>query len=658
MPDPMPRLDRSIAFLVTVLSVAMAAFHFHVVLFGAPQVFTFRGTHLLFALVLVFLIFPAWKSQDGTVPVTARLVDIALAALTVVAIGYLLSNQDYIFTRFQGIDPLRPADMALGICLIALVLEATRRTTGLALPITALLFLAYALFVAGLSPGYLVDVMYLTTEGIFGIPLAVSATFMVLFIVFGAFVQVSGTGTLFRDFSLGVAGWSAGGPAKVACLTSAMFGTISGSSTANVMTTGTFTIPMMRRLGYRPPFAGAVEAVASTGGQIMPPIMGAAAFVMAEFMGVSYLHVVQIAIVPAILFFVCLFFAIHFEAKRLDLRGLPRAELPSVRRALIDRGHQIIPIFVILAVLLSGYSAPYAALCGCLAVFPVALLRRTTRREIGARVVLDGVTLGIRNCLQVAMACASAGIVIGVIGFSGLGLEFTGLVRGLSQDTLVIALVMTAIAGIVLGMGLPTTPAYIVQTALLVPALINLGVVMEAAHLFVFYFAILSVITPPVAISLYAANSLSGATLWPSGLAALKLAATGYIVPFMFVYGPALLLLGAPGETAVALVSALIGVVALAAGLHGFLLVRLYAVERLALVAAALALIQPGLSSDLAGGVLMAAVVLRQVVRPGPAGHSNPDGGLAAASGPRAGASAPAGPSLDKHQADRKRKHP
>ena len=654
----MLRLDHSVALAVTVLSVAMAAFHFHVVLFGAPQVFTFRGTHLLFALVLVFLIFPSWKDAAGAVPWPARLLDLALAGLAIVAIGYLLADQDYVLTRFQGVAPLRPADLVLGTCLIALVLEATRRTTGLALPVTALLFLGYALFVADLSPGYLIDVMYLTTEGIFGIPLAVSATFMVLFIVFGAFVQVSGTGTLFRDFSLGVAGWSAGGPAKVACLTSAMFGTISGSSTANVMTTGTFTIPMMRRLGYRPPFAGAVEAVASTGGQIMPPIMGAAAFVMAEFMGVSYLHVVQIAIVPAILFFVCLFFAIHFEAKRLDLRGLPAAELPSVRRALFDRGHQIIPIFVILTVLLAGYSAPYAALCGCLSVFPVALLRRTTRAELRAKVVLDGITLGIRNCLQVAMACAAAGIVIGVIGFSGLGLEFTGLVRGLSRDTLVIALVLTALAGIVLGMGLPTTPAYIVQTALLVPALINLGVVMEAAHLFVFYFAILSVITPPVAISLYAANSLSGASLWPSGLAAVKLAATGYIVPFMFVYGPALLLLGEAGETAVALASALAGVVALAAGLHGYLLARLHPAERLVLVGAALALIQPGLTTDLVGGGLVAAVLLRPVLR------SLLGAGGRRPGGRRPGRTAPEGPAAagsstpNDTNPDRQRRHP
>ncbi len=612
----MERTAKLFAWTITAVSVAMALFHFQVVLFGAPQVFTFRGTHLLFGLVLVFLIFPTHRDADGNVPAWSRFLDVALVAASLVAIGYLMQNQEYLFTRFQGIDPLSTADIVLGVTLVVLVLEATRRTTGLALPITALLFISYGIFVAGLPPQYLLDILYLTPEGIFGIPLGVSATYMVLFIMFGAFIQVSGTGDLFRDFSLGIAGWAAGGPAKVACLTSAMFGTISGSSTANVMTTGTFTIPMMRRLGYRPAFSGAVEAVASTGGQIMPPIMGAAAFVMAEFMGTSYLTVISIAILPAIMFFVCVFFAIHFEAKRLSLPSLPREELPSVRRVLLDRGHQVIPLIVIVAVLMSGYSAPYAALWGCITVFPIALLRSTTRGDVRPSKILEGVVLGIRNCLQVIMACATAGIVIAVIGFSGLGLEFTSLLEGLSRDTLILALILTAIAGIILGMGLPTTPAYIVQTALLVPALIELGVRMEAAHMFVFYFAILSVITPPVAISLFAANSLSGAKLWPAGLAAVKLAATGYIVPFMFAYAPALLLIGGWSETIPAAISALAGVVALAAGLHGYLLQRLTALPRVMLVAAALTLIQPGIVTDLAGALLIVGSIFLARLRP------------------------------------------
>ena len=472
-----------------------------------------------------------------------------------------------------------------------LVLEAGRRTVGIILPLIAAAFLVYGYAFAELSVPSLIDINYLTTEGIFGIPISVSATYITLFILFGAFIEKSGAGQLFIDFAMAVAGGATGGPAKVACLTSALFGSISGSSTANVMTTGAFTIPLMKRLGYRPSFAGAVEAVASTGGQIMPPIMGAAAFVMAEFMGVSYLTVLKIALVPATLFFVAVFFAIHFEAKRTGLQGVPKEDLPNVLDVVKERGHQILPLLIIIGVLFQGYSAPYAALCGLASVFPIAALRKTTRSAVRLSTIVDATTTGIRNSLQVIMACACAGIVVGVVGFSGIGMEFTSVITSLSQDSLILALVLTAVAGIVLGMGLPTTPAYIVQVALLVPALVELGVQLEAAHLFVLYFACLSVITPPVAISLFAANSISGAKLMPSTIASLKLSATGYIVPFMAVFGPALLLLGTPTQSALATLSAIVGVITLSAGLHGYLISRASMVERVLLVACAIGLL-------------------------------------------------------------------
>ena len=600
--------------VASAIAIAMAAYHFYVVLFGVPSVFFFRGTHWLFALVLIFLVFPAQRRADGSPPFLALLGDLVLIGISIASVGYIFVNHDYVLDRFAYVDELRTADLVLGILFILVTLEAARRSVGLALPATAAAFLIYALAHGDLA-GQIVDQMYLTTEGIFGIPLNVSATYMVLFILFGAFVERSGTGRLFRDFSLALAGASAGGPAKVACVTSAMFGTISGSSTANVMTTGTFTIPMMKRIGYRPAFAGAVEAVASTGGQIMPPIMGAAAFVMAEFMAVSYLTVVSIALIPAVLYFVAVFFAVHFEARRAGIEGLPRPDLPRMGTVIATRGHQFLPMAVIVGVLAAGYSPPYAALCGLLSIVPVALMRRTTRHEISLRTVFEAVTMGIRNALTVSAACACAGIVIGVISLSGLGVDFSQFVVALSRETMVLALALTALAGIVLGMGLPTTPAYIVQVALLVPALIKLGVPLEAAHLFVFYFAILSVITPPVAISLYAANGLSGAGLWESGLAAVKLAATGYIVPFMFVYGPALLLIGDGFEIVRAVASALVGVVCLASALNGFLLCRSRAWERLILFAAAIALLMPDAAADLAGLALAAAVVATQRYR-------------------------------------------
>jgi TRAP transporter 4TM/12TM fusion protein len=373
---------------------------------------------------------------------------------------------------------------------------------------------------------------------------------------------------------------------------------------------------MMKRLGYRPAFASSVEAVASTGGQIMPPVMGAAAFVMAEMMGVSYVDVMMIALVPALLFFVTVLLAVHFEAKRTGLAGLPDDEIPDGWLVLRERGHQIIPLAVIVGFMFSGYSPGYAAFYGILAIIPTTLLRKTTRAEVSLTLVFEGLLNGVRNAVQVAMACACAGIVVGVIVHSGLGLEFSGVVRTISDDSMLLALIFTAIAGIIVGMGLPTTPAYILQTALLIPALVKLGTPLEAAHLFALYFAIMSTITPPVAIGLFAANAISGARLWESSVAAVKLGMTGYIVPFMFVYSPALLLMGAPGEIILAVTTALIGVTFMAAGLHGYFTQRLGVFARVMLMAGALTLINQGVMSDLIGLGLAGVGLLFQHLRP------------------------------------------
>jgi TRAP transporter 4TM/12TM fusion protein len=384
------------------------------------------------------------------------------------------------------------------------------------------------------------------------------------------------------------------------------------SAGANVMTTGTFTIPLMRRIGYRPAFAGSVEAVASTGGQIMPPIMGAAAFVMAEFLGVSYLAVAAAALIPAVLYFLAVFMSVHFEARRTGMQGLPRADLPRVGEVVTERGHLFLPLLIIIGVLFSGYSAPYAALCGILSVIPTAMLRKSTRAEMTLWTVAEGLIAGARNTIAVALACACAGIVVGVITLTGLGIAFTSVVLAAAQNTLILALLLTMVAGIILGMGMPTTPAYIVQVALLVPALVKLDVPVEAAHMFAFYFAILSAITPPVALAVYAANSISQGGLWETGLAALKLGATGYIIPFMFVYGPSLLMVGTWPQIILTTVTAIIGVVALSGGLHGYFLRQTLVWERIVLVAAALVLIKPGWFTDLAGLAMLLSVVTNQ----------------------------------------------
>jgi TRAP transporter 4TM/12TM fusion protein len=600
------RVVRAAVFTV---ALAMSIYHLSVAFFGTPDAFTLRSTHVGFALVLAFLTLPGRRADAERGP---RPWDWALIALSVATTAYPVMALDYIYNRFIYVDDLRTVDIVFGVTLVLLVIEAARRALGLVLPITVLVFLGYALILTGTAPLLLVEQLYLTTEGIFGIPVAVSATYVVLFILFGAFVERSGAGRLFMDFAISLTGHAVGGPAKVACITSGLFGSVSGSAVANVMTTGAFTIPLMKRLGYRPAFAGAVEAVASTGGQIMPPIMGAAAFVMAEFMGVSYLTIAGYALIPALLYYVAVFAAVHFEAKRTGMVGLPREELPDVWTVLKERGHLFLPLVIIIAVLLVGYSAAFAALCGIGSVVPAAMLRKTTRAEVSPRMILDSLEAGARGSIIVALACAAAGIVIGVITLTGAGLDFSSFVISAAGETMLIALLLTMVAGIILGMGMPTTPAYIMQVALLVPALVKLGVPVESAHMFVFYFAILSAITPPVAIAVYAANGISGAGLWESSVAAVKLGATGYIIPFMFVFGPSLLMVGEWSAIIATTVSATLGVVLLAAGLHGYLLTHASRFQRAALVVAAFVLIKPGLGSDALGAALGAMVIALQ----------------------------------------------
>ena len=595
--------------LTTAIAVAMSVFHLYVAFVGPPDAYVMRGSHLAFALVLAFLIMPGRSGRAERVGMW----DVVLLLAALAAALYPSANLTYVQNRMYYVDEPRVADFVFGGALIVLILEATRRATGWALPITAAVFVLYGLTLGHQSAGIMLDQLYLTTEGIFGIPLYVSATYVMLFILFGSFVERSGAGQLFMDFALAIAGHTSGGPAKVAVITSSLFGTVSGSAVANVMTTGTFTIPLMMRTGYRPAFAGAVEAVASTGGQLMPPIMGAAAFVMAEFLGVSYLTVAGFAVLPALLYYLAVFMAVHFEAKRIGLVGLPKPDLPRMKEVLQTRGHLFLPLVVIVAVLLAGRSAAFAALSGIASVVPTTWLRASTRRTFTWQAIVEALDSGARNTLVVALACASAGLVIGTITLTGLGLSFTGVVLALSQNSLQLALLLTMLAGILLGMGLPTTPAYIVQVALLVPALVKLGVQVEAAHLFVLYFSVLSAITPPVAMAVYAANGISHAKLMETGWASVKLGLTGYIIPFMFAFAPSLLLIGDPATAALSAVTASVGVICLAGGLHRhFFLGPARSWERLMLIVAALALIKPGWVSDLAGLGLIALTLASQ----------------------------------------------
>ena len=609
-------LSKGVTRLIAAIGVAMSVYHLYTGYFGAPEAFLHRAIHLLFTMVLIFFLFPFskedwWKKY--------RWMDWFFILLTLASIGYLFINYEYIITRYALVHPLSGSDMVFGILLAALLVEASRRAIGPALPLTAGFFLVYA-YLGPYLPGLLrhsgftteaiVDQLSFTTEGIFGMPLGVSATYVILFIIFGTFLEKSGTGQLFMDFASAITGWTRGGPGKISCISSALFGTISGSAVANVMVDGWLTIPLMKRTGFKPPFACAVEAAASTGGQIMPPVMGAAAFVMSEFTGIPYITICLYAMIPALLYYLSLFMSIHFEAGRMGLKGLPKEELPNLKKTMAARGHMFIPLIIIVYMMTAGYTPMYACIYSTVAVVVLSFLRKETR--MGFWTIVKALEESAKNTLGVASACACAGIVIGVINLTGVGLKFTSFVLFLAGASLIPALVLTMIAGIVLGMGMPTTPAYIVQAALLIPALIKLGVLNVAAHMFVFYFSTISAITPPVAMAVYAAAGIGGAKLWPTGLWAMRIAATGFVVPFMFVYGPSLLFIGSAFDIITSSISASFGVIALAAGMMGWFVKKVNPWERLVLIAAALLLIKPGLYSDAVGYVLLAFIYIRQ----------------------------------------------
>ncbi len=593
------------------IAVAMCIYHIWAIVFGSSEALLFRGTHVLFAVTLTLLLYSTFGRKDGEAP---GILDYLILAVSLAPIIYILWNQKYIDERIPfGIDPLTNWDIVMSVIMIVVVLEATRRVIGLALPITAIIFLIYGFYVFWKEPTRILDQLYMGTEGIFGIPISVSATYVLIFVLFGSFMERTGTGQLFMDFAMALTGHTAGGPGKVSVVSSSLFGTISGSAVANVMVDGPISIPLMKRSGFPAHFAAGVEATASTGGQIMPPIMGAAAFLLAQNLQVSYGQVIIWALLPAILYYVACFCAVHFEAKRHGIHGVPRSELPKMKIVMAERGHLFIPILIILLVMYSGYSAPLAALAGTAACFPVAALRKSTRVNCTLQNVIEAFYDGAKNALGVALACACAGIVIGVITQTNLGIVFTQYVTHIAKDTLLLALVLTMVAAIVLGMGMPTTPAYIILTALLIPAIIKLGVIEEAAHMFAFYFAVLSAITPPVALAVFAAAGIAKADLWKSGWAAVKVGAAGFIVPFMFVYEPALLMIHDSWFWIIyRFVLAVLGISLLAGGLHGYFLSRASMWQRALLIGGGLLLVAPYVWSDIAGFVICGFVLTVQ----------------------------------------------
>ncbi|MFZ5584469.1 MAG: TRAP transporter permease [Thermodesulfobacteriota bacterium] len=607
------------------VALAMAVFQIYTAQFGLFSAMVQRPVHLVFACALVFLLYPAKAMPHGKpYPAAWRLVDLALIGLCAWTLIHLTFSYKTLAMRGGAASE---ADLWLGGLVILLVLECTRRLMGWALPIITLVSLAYTLLgheIPGLWGHFpidteqLVSYQYLTTEGLFGIPLGVSASFIFIFIMFGAFLVSSGTGEFFIKFANAVAGHLRGGPAKVAVISSAFFGTISGSAVANVVSTGSFTIPLMKKIGYRAQFAGAVESVASTGGQFMPPVMGAGAFIMADMLGVGYFEVCKAAILPACLYYFALLYMVHMEALKCGLTGLAKADLPHLGPVLKEGGHLMLPAIFLVAVLTLGYSPMKAGLWAIIAVMVVSFLRKSTR--MGWRDVIGAMERGAKGCLEVALACACAGIVIGCVTQTGLGLKFSGLVIEAAGGNLILSLIMVMLASMILGMGLTTSAAYILTVILGGPVLIELGVAPLAAHMFVFYYACLSCITPPVALAAFAGAAVAGSRPFPTGFESMRLAAIAYVSPFFFVYSPVLIWSGAWWEILLGSVTAVLGSVALGSGLMGYLLDRLGWPARALLLVAGFGLIKPGLYTDLFGLAVLGGIYLWQLkARRGPA---------------------------------------
>lgn len=597
-----------VVFRLVILVVAVLAALFHLYAAGISPFTALvqRPIHLLFMGTLGFLGVGV-GAQRRKRSRSRVVMDGLLIAATIFSCAYLAIEQNTLVQRAGSATPL---DLVAGALAIIVVLELARRATGPALVVVALLALAYAwtgphlpgiLAHRGYGPIRLIEHLYLSAEGIWGIPLGVSADFVFLFILFGALLEAAGGGELLVGMAARVAGRARGAPAMTATVASAFMGSLSGSAVANVATTGTFTIPLMRRAGFRAHFAGAIEAAASTGGQITPPIMGAGAFILATWTNIPYAQVAVAAIVPALLYYAALLAAIHFRAVKMGLPPGVAGELPPV----LPRLHLLLPLGVIVFLLALGRSPMRAAFWGVVAAALTTLARADTR--LNPQRLLDAVLTGAASTVQVAAACATAGIVVGVASLTGIGLRMSELITILSVGRLPIALLLTAAGSLVLGMGLPTTAAYVVLAALGAPGLVNLGVPLLAAHLFIFYFGCISNVTPPVSLAAFAAAGIAGAPPMRTALTAMSLAAAGFVVPFMFVYGPALLLTGPTFGIVIAALTALAGVVALAAAIIGHARRPLAGWERLLLAMGGVALIVPGWVTD-GFGLLMLIV--------------------------------------------------
>lgn len=609
---------RPLGLLISAVAVLLGVYHMYTAYFGTPPTLIHRSLHVSVILFLVFMIYPptrralsnGWRIADGV---------LALASL-VPTVYMTVNYEEFVLQagRFTS------TDIVVASLLVLLVLEAARRVTGVALPVLGILFILFGLFgrdMPGLlrHRGYDWDTLayqfYAGTEGIFGTAVGVAASYIILFILFGAFLAKSGMSQMFNDLALAIAGQGRGGPAKVATIASGFMGSINGSAIANVVSTGAFTIPMMKKIGYTRTFAGAVESTASVGGQILPPIMGAAAFILAETIGVPYTTVALAAIVPAVLYYISIIVQIHLRATKLGLKGISRDNLPAVMDVIKERGHLMLPlIFLVYMLFFSGRTILYSALLTILVTILVSMLRKNSR--MGLRDILDALEEGVRSTLGVAVACASVGVIVGVVTISGFGVTLASAIVQLSGGVLFWTLVLTMLACLVLGIGLPSIPAYIITATMAAPALTMLGVEPLMAHLFVFYFGLFANITPPVALAAFAAAGVSGAKPMQTGMSAFRLASAGFVVPYLFVYNPDLLLRGVGLVDGIIVVaSALVTVLVISAALEGHFMEPISWYFRILLAGAGILVYTSNITLAAAGVVIILAILAVQLGR-------------------------------------------
>ncbi len=595
-------------YIVRALLVGFTVYVFWMTLIATPPEQVRRASFIGILIFLAFLLYPMRKHQSKRVN-HVPWYDLAMGVIGGASFFYYVVNFETIVNRAVNITTI---DAVIGIVGTLLLAEACRRVVGFPILVVAGAFIAYA-FGSGYSLNRIVHQLFYTTDGIIGTPLGVCATFIVLFIILGSFLEKTGIGTFFIDIANSVAGFASGGPAKVAVISSALEGMYSGSSVANTVGSGSVTIPIMKKIGYKPEFAAAVEAAASTGGQIMPPIMGAAAFLMAEMTNTPYAVIAVSAILPAVLYFTGIFMMIHFEAKKLGLKGLPKEEIPNFFKLFFRKGYLFLPIVVLVVLMSIGKTPALAACYAILTAIVVSMFSKETRMT--PKVFAEALEGGAKNTIGVAVACAIAGIIVGIVTLTGLGQDLLNVLMAVANNNLLLALFLTMIACIILGMGVPTTANYVIMATITAPIVVQMGVPVLAAHMFVFYFGIVADITPPVALAAYAGAAIANSNPLKTGITATRLAITAFIVPYIFALNPAMLFIDTtPFEVIRIIVTSLIGIFAISAGMEGYMFTHMKWWERLLCIPGGLLLIEPMLWTDITGLTLIAIAVVLQIV--------------------------------------------